>query len=585
MTERYDQDIILGYVEGELTESQLAEFEAILADDHELRQLVSHLKHDRQALRGLGTQSAPVGLIDQVIQAHERAGLLGDPAAPEPMPRSMPVNRWKFRRVLSYGAVAAVLLLSVGLVVQTLIPPDILTSPHMAQYETDAGTSDNALTDLGSGLALLDEDAAYDEIIPGTPGRQSSAEKLDHQDASESAAAADESEITSERFALAEESDVAARSFAKDQASAQPAPALAMKNSDATPDQELTTLPVAKALQPGNAGAARSESLEALAIKESTQPPADAAVAEHVLARAAATEPLVLKKTASADAFAGYATTTTLAAPTQLLVESASPTQARRDIRDWAIANSVRLVENPPAAPGSPGVSEPVLGRRARAMAEATTLAGEYQAAGEARFLVEVDKQQASNLLAYMNRSKGQHAEMVTQIQDIAESGRDPAPASPRDNRMASRDNESTSEADAAGDADEQPKALANRLVDTHTGWDHGSLVRGMSPMTDSNTKHEVEAKSEESADQVKQQDQASSEPRRRAKSFDWGQLLEPRKPFSILTAPAPLLQSDTVKQLRLEVVIRQVADEPMRGVVTNEANQADRDPSKESAD
>jgi hypothetical protein len=163
MNQRYDQDNILGYVEGDLSDDQRAAFEAMLEDDHELRQLVSQMKLDRQALRSLGKQSAPVGLLDQVIQSHERAALLGDPAAPEPLALSVPVNRWKFRRVLAYGSVAAVLLLSFGLVVQTLIPPGFFSNDsQFAQLNSESDTADLSTPQVGSGLALLDEDRAYD---------------------------------------------------------------------------------------------------------------------------------------------------------------------------------------------------------------------------------------------------------------------------------------------------------------------------------------------------------------------------------------------------------------------------------------
>jgi len=97
MNDRYDQDMILGYVEGDLDDAQREAFEATLSQDHELRNLVSQMKLDRENLRSLGGTPAPVGLIDQVMQTQERAELLGDPEVPEPLPLKMPPRPDLFR--------------------------------------------------------------------------------------------------------------------------------------------------------------------------------------------------------------------------------------------------------------------------------------------------------------------------------------------------------------------------------------------------------------------------------------------------------------------------------------------------------
>ena len=53
MSDRYDQNLFLGYVEDELSPQERAQFESILASDPELRALVTQVKLDREELRAL----------------------------------------------------------------------------------------------------------------------------------------------------------------------------------------------------------------------------------------------------------------------------------------------------------------------------------------------------------------------------------------------------------------------------------------------------------------------------------------------------------------------------------------------------
>jgi len=616
MTQRYDQDMILGYVEGELADDQRARFESLLEDDQELRQLVSQMKLDRQALRGLGVQPAPVGLIDQVIQTHERAALLGDPAAPDPLPLSMPVHRWKLRRVLAYSAVAAVLLLSFGLVLQTLIPPDLLNyNPKLAHKQAGPDAPGNLVPGTGSGLALLDEDKAHDQPDARSLSRKTS-DLMAGQGSSVAAAKATApselelgESIKSESLALADKSAESEAEAVPAQADAvaAPASALAMKMPGTALDQDHTDLIKKAELQPNNAGPERSEGTDtpARALAEPTRSDSlDTADVSAFGKTPTETDRNKFTKDALADAFAGYSGPI-LTDRTQLLVNAPSPARARRDIRDWAIANSVRLIEDPRAgAFNSTGAGGAVAGRRSRTPTAATAppvTAPPVLDDGSTRYVVVVDQQQVPDLLAYLNRARGQYAELFTPAQDATANEQPSGLGGALTRNLNSREevsrpaDDSTPNApDTPADKTDTPKAVANRLVDTHSGWDHGSLARGISPLADSNQTGEAKE------DQTKPTDSDHSEPKkqkeevpvkqhRRNTTFDWSRLLEPRKPFSVPDASTREHHAQPTtgshERVRLAVIIRQVADVSPADAVTHDASRADQESSSDTTE
>ena len=75
MADRYDENLILGYVEGELDAAQSAQFEALLAQDPRLRGLVEAMRQDRLALRDLPDAMAPAEVMERVNLHMERAVL------------------------------------------------------------------------------------------------------------------------------------------------------------------------------------------------------------------------------------------------------------------------------------------------------------------------------------------------------------------------------------------------------------------------------------------------------------------------------------------------------------------------------
>lgn len=556
MTERYDQDMILGYVEGDLDDVQRVAFEATLAQDHELRNLVSQMKLDRESLRRLGGVPAPVGLIDQVMQVKERAELLGDPEAPEPLPLKMPVNRYNLRRVLAYSGIAAVLLLSAALVVPTLMPSGLLNRP--AQFAANHA----ATPDADAGFARADEDEVYDGAALGTSART----KVDERQAVRkttvaAAGVTSEEKIDQPKEALADVGALPNVKSTTEQPAASSVLALA-EHGDAldvvTPEADLA----------GETDITEQDPLADRALVESALAKVDSIndVAETdavepttaVLAAAVEAQPELAKTPAAKfDPFMGYDNdhTPALTPQTQLLVNASSPTLARRDIREWANNNSVRFVEEPAA--------ESI---RHRAMAAG----GAGDPATASQLYVEIDEKQLPDLLVYLNRAPSQRAELVT-LTDADTPMREVGRAG---ERFASRNEALRGRNTERSDTSDQPKALANRPSEVRPNWPSAGLASGLVPVgTKRDTRTtESETQPAETPDDTtppaertgNTTDDASDSDRGSkpgsARPFDWSQLLD-NLTIQPARSPAPLLQPEPRDRVRLKVVIQQVAD------------------------
>ena len=117
MTEPYDQDLFLGYVEGDLSSQDAERFERMMAADERLRNLVGQMRIDRQAARSLAPEPAPADLMEQVERGLELRMLLDD--APSDgryeQPRRFRIGPW-----LAYGGIAALVAISATVVLVIL---------------------------------------------------------------------------------------------------------------------------------------------------------------------------------------------------------------------------------------------------------------------------------------------------------------------------------------------------------------------------------------------------------------------------------------------------------------------------------
>lgn len=159
MNERYDPDILLAYVEGELAPHEAEALERELAADERLRRLVEQLREDRDALRELPTESPPRDLLADATQQLERDMLIGPAPERTPAPaggREGLGRRVHWGRTLTYGALAAMVVLSAGIILVAVSDTTLLQQAD--QYaRTQAPPQDPPRTDRAA--AAADEEA------------------------------------------------------------------------------------------------------------------------------------------------------------------------------------------------------------------------------------------------------------------------------------------------------------------------------------------------------------------------------------------------------------------------------------------
>lgn len=344
MADRYDHETLLAYVEGDLTDDARAQFEAQLKEDAELRRLVEGLVRDRTVLRELSSESPPPGMVDDAIQQLERQMLLGAPSE-EPIPiesGKRPPRRHGVSKVLAYSGIAAIMLLSGGLIVLTLTgtnaidtarrivqldrndqQPDIdvparppgdvamddrnrtLKAPATrVERDRDAAEGSNGLSSSADGLASGDRlTLVPDEVrLPAEQGQ----EMADASPVTPQTGAADE---------LAEfpwpASDWASRTFDTD-AFALNGPLQTLEDTDAEVQDSVSTMAAASARSRLRLGSSSA------AMEAAEAPPASLAV-ESAFSTAARTN-------ASTDA-----------PPWQVVVRSDDVEHTRAVLTDWVV--------------------------------------------------------------------------------------------------------------------------------------------------------------------------------------------------------------------------------------------------------
>ncbi len=132
MSESYDQDLFLGYVEGDLSPKETVRFEQQLRQDARLRNLVAQLMGDRQSLRMVPREKAPPELMEAINQRLERHMLLEHPD--DEGPAALPTSR--FGLWLAWGSIAALVVVSATVVIlilnQSLFQPAGPTAQSIA---------------------------------------------------------------------------------------------------------------------------------------------------------------------------------------------------------------------------------------------------------------------------------------------------------------------------------------------------------------------------------------------------------------------------------------------------------------------
>lgn len=125
MAKAYDENLILGYVEGDLEPGDRAKVEAQLAADPKLAALVAGMTQDCVALRAMPREAPPADLVDDVLARVERGMLLGD--AVQPLGVEQPAARtFRLSRVLAYSGLAALVAISGGLLTFSIMTGGLL---------------------------------------------------------------------------------------------------------------------------------------------------------------------------------------------------------------------------------------------------------------------------------------------------------------------------------------------------------------------------------------------------------------------------------------------------------------------------
>lgn len=172
MADCYDEQWVLGYIEGDLPPDETSRFESMLADDPRLQELVGQLACDRRMLRQWPDEPVPDELMDHVIPHLERGMLLDAP--PLHAKHTQAVWGSRIPRLITYGGLAAMVIISTLVVVQTLVHEPLLNpKEYAARRQTDSMAGDRA-----SSL-----DLAIADPVPARPhaGQLSSVLKEENQ--------------------------------------------------------------------------------------------------------------------------------------------------------------------------------------------------------------------------------------------------------------------------------------------------------------------------------------------------------------------------------------------------------------------
>ena len=317
MTQRYDENLILGYLEGDLTPSQRAKFEAQLEADPPLRELVQAMVKDRTALRSLPVETSPAGMMQAVHERLERTMLLDNPAPEAALPIAR--HRTRMARVLVITAMAALLLFVAGLVLQVWIFTLGIDEPkpmHPMAMKPESPSKTMSLPPPEK-LAMADPPAPGPKdavkVVPSVENLAGSVWVDRRQDEVD----------TSGKQALEGEGSLVARDRADTDMPVTPTAPVAIASPAASPATSFLT-------EAPTTPTPREPAADSLALGEGHR-------RERRLASRTTTAGERLSERES------LALNNPLARPRNLRVVTPDPQSAKADLEQWALANSVNI--------------------------------------------------------------------------------------------------------------------------------------------------------------------------------------------------------------------------------------------------
>lgn len=138
MVERYDENVLLAFVEGELTPDQQRLIEQWTAADPRLARLLNAMVADRQILRSVPEPEAPAWLLEDIDADLERSMLLDD--GPLHAQADQGRQRQAINRMGLGLAVAAMVLIAGGIVIYSIVALETQQRhmPSVARNDADS---------------------------------------------------------------------------------------------------------------------------------------------------------------------------------------------------------------------------------------------------------------------------------------------------------------------------------------------------------------------------------------------------------------------------------------------------------------
>jgi anti-sigma factor RsiW len=115
------EDLLSGYLDGELDADDRALVDARLDESVEWREVLEELRETREFLRGLPVREAPPGFIDGLLQSDD------------PAPVQLDANRRRRTRIAGWVAGAAA---AAAIVAVVLVPSETRVKPAVATFVT-----------------------------------------------------------------------------------------------------------------------------------------------------------------------------------------------------------------------------------------------------------------------------------------------------------------------------------------------------------------------------------------------------------------------------------------------------------------
>ncbi len=142
MNEKFSDEMISAYLDGELSQSERAVVEQHLESSDEARQELDDFRSLSAAIRGVPHPPLPVDFAEQVMRQAERRALLRKPAEPAPAPRT---RAW-WKPTIAVAAVAAAVVFFVQTVPQQEPQPRFAGEDKMAEDRHHGGDASQAAT-------------------------------------------------------------------------------------------------------------------------------------------------------------------------------------------------------------------------------------------------------------------------------------------------------------------------------------------------------------------------------------------------------------------------------------------------------